>query len=57
MHDHSYIGIFYHNTHIAHFFHPQKRLDMAPTPISTFDVMPSSREKNVNTNVLIKRKE
>jgi hypothetical protein len=30
---------------------------MAPTPITTFDVMPSLGEKNVNTNVLVKRKE
>jgi hypothetical protein len=49
MPDRFYIAIFYHNTHIAPFFYPQKMLDMALTPVSAFDVMPSSEENNVNS--------
>jgi hypothetical protein len=45
MPDRSYIGIFYYNTHIVRYFHPQERLDMAPTPVSAFDVMPSLKER------------
>jgi hypothetical protein len=67
MPDGFYIGRFYHNTYIAHFFHLQKRLDMAPIPIFASDVMPSLEKlmrrkfrcqilETLITNVLVKRK-
>jgi hypothetical protein len=33
--------MFYHNTYIARFFHRQKKLDVAPIPVSASNVMPS----------------
>jgi hypothetical protein len=40
MPDRFYIGIIYHNTYIARFFHHQKMLDIPPTPVSASDLLP-----------------
>jgi hypothetical protein len=40
MPDRFYIGMFYHDTYIARFFHHQKMLDIPPIPVSASDLLP-----------------